>query len=192
MKTILGTKGASFAEVPSIDKMDDLKAAAARMQETTLRYVHVLTSCDQTIRVYCRKVCGASISEALYLFQRVYRAQQRGVARQRNASSPYSWRLVVLSCQLLVRISLTQCLQYGVFGYLVERRVAELEARLRGVEAESQALKKEAAETENNQQVLRQEVATWKVNVNVPRSICTCGIAQGTQVSCHSIVRSVV
>lgn len=42
-------------------------------------------------------------------------------------------------------------------------RAAELEARLRGVEAESQALKSEASESVKKQESLRREVVSWKV-----------------------------
>lgn len=40
MKTLLGRNGTGCVEVPSIDEMDDLKAAAARTQEAILRHVH--------------------------------------------------------------------------------------------------------------------------------------------------------
>lgn len=49
-------------------------------------------------------------------------------------------------------------------------REAEIEARMHAVEAESQALKREAAENAQNQLSLRQELATLKV----PHMPCLC------------------
>lgn len=50
-------------------------------------------------------------------------------------------------------------------SFIAAHRAAEVEARLRGVEAESQALKAEAADTNQKRESLRMELSSLQVRM---------------------------